>query len=136
VTIQNGVVYGFSYGVRFAKCSNGIAQNLRLISPGISVSLLLTAGTIVRNNQMTSPGTSAGVGVDIEGGSGNLVKENVISSFQVDVFAKGGNYFTEKMVSNAVIGFDLSNTDKYRFNTTFNCTAPFSGGVAVNAENN
>jgi hypothetical protein len=52
------------------------------------------------------------------------------------VFAEGGNYFFENMVSNAIIGFDLSGTDKYRFNTTFNCTAPFDGGTAVNAENN
>jgi hypothetical protein len=51
------------------------------------------------------------------------------------VFAEGGNYFFENM-SNAIIGFDLSDTDKYRFNTTFNCTAPFDGGTAVNAENN
>jgi hypothetical protein len=43
---------------------------------------------------------------------------------------------SENMVSNAVIGFDLSNTDKYRFNATFNCTAPFVGGTAVNAEHN
>jgi hypothetical protein len=56
--------------------------------------------------------------------------------FGVCVFAEGGNYFFENMVSNAIIGFDLSGTDKYRFNTTFNCTAPFDGGTAVNAENN
>jgi hypothetical protein len=30
----------------------------------------------------------------------------------------------------------LGGTDKYRFNTTFNCTAPLNGGTALNAENN
>jgi hypothetical protein len=27
-------------------------------------------------------------------------------------------------------------SDKYRFNTTFNCTTPFSGGTALTDENN
>jgi hypothetical protein len=52
------------------------------------------------------------------------------------VFGGGGDYFAENMVSNAIIGFDLATADKYRFNTTFNCTAPFDWGTAVNAENN
>ena len=137
VTIQNGIVYGFRYGVRFAKCANGIIQNLRLIGPRTGVSLSFTSGTIVRNNQINGPGSGVpGTGIDIEGGSGNLVNGNVISGFGVCVFGEGGNYFFENMVSNAVIGFDLSGTDKYRFNTTFNCTAAFDGGTAVNAENN
>lgn len=91
----------------------------------------------MRNNQINGPGSGVpGTGIDIEGGSGNLVNGNVISGFGVCVFGEGGNYFLENMVSNAVIGFDLSGTDKYRFNTTFNCTAAFDGGTAVNAENN
>jgi nitrous oxidase accessory protein NosD len=139
VTIQNGIIIGFRIGVQFNRCGNGIAQNLRFLGPRIGLSLFKTSGSIVKNNQMTGEGTSLGIGVDIEGSKGNLVSGNVISSFQVDVFAEGGNYFTENMVSNAAIGFDLSggpNGDKYRFNTTFNCTASFSGGIPVNSENN
>ena len=82
------------------------------------------------------PGSNVpSTGIDIEGGSGNLVTGNVVSGFGVCVFAEGGNYFLQNMASNAIIGFDLSSTDKYRFNTTFNCTAPFDGGTALNAEN-
>jgi copper-binding protein NosD len=137
VTIQNGIVFGFTYGIRYNHCSRGITQNLRLASPQISVSLYFTSGTIIRNNQINGPGASApATGIDIEGGNGNFVNQNVISNFGVCVFAEGGNYFFENMVSNATIGFDLSTSDKYRFNTTFNCSAPFDGGTAVNAENN
>jgi nitrous oxidase accessory protein NosD len=136
VTIQNGIVIGFTRGVQLARCGNGIVQNLRFNGPLIGVSLFLTSGTIVRNNQLNGPGSNSGTGIEIQGGKGNQVNQNVVSAFAVCVFAEGGNYFTENMVSNAVIGFDLSNSDKYRFNTTFNCTAPFDGGTAVNAENN
>jgi hypothetical protein len=40
------------------------------------------------------------------------------------------------MVSNCTIGLDLSASDKYRFNTTFNCPTPFFGGTALTDENN
>jgi hypothetical protein len=85
---------------------------------------------------LTSNGTS-GEGIDIFGGGGNLVSGNVISGFDVGVFAAGGNnYSLENMVSNCAFGFDLSASDKYRFNTTFNCTTPFFGGTALTDNNN
>jgi hypothetical protein len=40
------------------------------------------------------------------------------------------------MVSNSGFGFELSTSDKYRFNTTFNCTTPFTGGIALTDNNN
>ena len=143
VTIQNGIIVGFTRGVFFnypggsTSNSGNIVQNLRLTNNGVRVTLFNAKGSIVRNNQITGPGSNvASTGIDIEGGGGNLVSANVVSAFGVCVFGEGGNYFTENMVSHAVIGFDLSNTDKYRFNTTFSCTAPFGGGTAVNPENN
>jgi hypothetical protein len=141
VTIQNGIIVNFFHGVFFtystALNSGNVVQNLRLTNPIIGIQLFKAAGSIVRNNQIRGPGsTTSTTGIEIDGGGGNLVSGNVVSDFGVCVFAEGGNYFFENMVSNAIIGFDLSNTDKYRFNTTFNCTAPFDGGTAVNAENN
>ncbi len=87
---------------------------------------------------MTSPsnGTS-GFGVRIFSGGGNLVSGNVISGFDAGVFAAGANnYFLENMVSNCSFGFALDTSDKYRFNTTFNCTTPFTGGIALTDNNN
>jgi Periplasmic copper-binding protein (NosD) len=143
ITIQNGVIVGFTHGVYFNYTggttvnSGNIVQNLRFTNNTIGITLFSATASIIRNNQFVGPGSSvASTGIDIEGGSGNLVTGNVVSGFGVCVFAEGGNYFLQNMVSNAVIGFDLSGTDKYRFNTTFNCTASFDGGTALNAENN
>ena len=142
VIIQNGIIAVFHYGIYFDRTgatalnSGNIVQNLRLTNVTDGVFLFTVAGSIVRNNQITSLTAGSGVGIDVEGGGTNLVSGNVISGFQVGVFGGGGNYFLENVVSNAVIGFDLANTDKYRFNTTFNCTGPFDGGVALTDNNN
>jgi copper-binding protein NosD len=106
-----------------------------VISVIVGVVLRTVAGSIVRNNQMTSP-SPTGTGIFISGGGGNLVSGNVISGFGIGVFAEGNNYFLENMVSNCNFGFTLSASDKYRFNTTFACTTPFTGGTALTDENN
>jgi nitrous oxidase accessory protein NosD len=138
------IIAVFYYGVYIehtggtALNSGDIVQDLRLTNVTWGVVLSTVAGSIVRNNQITSTsnGTS-GEGIDIFGGGGNLVSGNVISGFDVGVFAAGGNnYSLENMVSNCAFGFDLSASDKYRFNTTFNCTTPFFGGTALTDNNN
>src|ERR1700730_14372913 len=142
VIIQNGVIAVFLYGVYIehtggtALNSGDIVQDLRLTNVTSGVVLSTVAGSIVRNNQITC-GPTSGEGIDIFGGGGNLVSGNVISGFDVAVFAAGGNnYSLENMVSNCTFGFDLSASDKYRFNTTFNCTTPFFGGTALTDNNN
>jgi hypothetical protein len=105
VTIETGILQGFTYGVRFEHSLGRVTENLKLIGPSLGVSFYFTAGTIVRNNQLNGPGSSSGTGIDIEGGNRNLVSQNVISNFAVCAFGEGGNYFAENMVSNAIIDF-------------------------------
>src|SRR6202048_404795 len=88
VIIQNGIIAVFFYGVYIehtggtALNSGDIVQDLRLTNVNIGVVLFTVAGSIVRNNQITSTsnGTS-GEGIDIFGGGGNLVSGNFISGF-------------------------------------------------------
>ena len=142
VIIQNGIIAVFHYGIYIehtggtALNTGDIVENLRLTNVNYGVVLTTVAGSIVRNNQITSLTAGLGIGIDIVGSGGNLVSGNVISGFDVGVDAFGNNYFLENMVSNCVDGFLLSTTDKYRFNTTFNCTTPFSGGTALTDNNN
>ncbi len=142
VVIQNGIIAVFTYGVYIehtggtALITGDIVENLKLTNVTDGVVLTTIAGSIVRDNQITSTsnGTS-GAGIFISGG-GNLVSGNVISGFDEGVFGGGGNYCLENMVSNCSFGLALSGSDKYRFNTTFNCTTPFSGGTALTDNNN
>jgi nitrous oxidase accessory protein NosD len=110
-------------------------QNLRLTDDTYGVVLYDVAGSIVRNNQITSSPSSLQGGISITG-PGNLVSGNVISGFSAGVFSAGENYFLENTVSNCDFGFELQTNDKYRFNTTFNCTTPFRSGIALTDENN
>jgi hypothetical protein len=144
VIIQNGIIAVFYYGVYIEHTggttlnSGDIVQDLRVTDVRYGVVLSTVAGSVVRNNQITSTsnGTS-GFGIDIfSGGSGNLASGNVISGFDVGVFAVGNNYSLENMLSNCTFGFDLAASNKYRFNTTFNCTTPFFGGTALTDNNN
>jgi nitrous oxidase accessory protein NosD len=144
VIIQNGIIAGFTYGAYFERTggpqgtalnSGNIVQNLRLTDDTYGVILYNVAGSIVRNNQITSSPSSIQAGISITG-PGNLVSGNVISGFSAGVFSAGENYFLENTVSNGDFGFLLQPDDKYRFNTTFNCTTPFRSGVALTDENN
>ncbi len=141
VIIQNGIIAVFHYGIYFDRTggtalnTGDIVESLRLTNVTYGIILFTVAGSIVRNNQITSTAT-LGIGIDIFGGGGNLASGNVISGFDVGVSAGGDNYFLENMVSNCNFGFDLSASDKYRFNTTFNCSTPFAGGTALTDNNN
>ncbi len=143
VIIQNGIIAVFFYGVYIehtggtALNTGDIVENLKLTNVTYGAVLITVAGSIVRNNQITSTsnGTS-GAGIFISGSGGNLVSGNVISGFDAGVDTFGNNYCLENMVSNCAFGFALSASDKYRFNTTFNCTTPFSGGTALTDNNN
>ena len=141
VIIQNGIIAVFTYGVYIehtggtALNSGDIVQDLKLTNVTYGVVLITVDGSIVRNNQMTSP-SPVNSGTVILGSGGNLVSGNVISGFFDGVFSDGNNYCLENMVSNCSFGFNLTTGDKYRFNTTFNCSTPFSGGVALTDNNN
>jgi hypothetical protein len=142
VIIQNGIIAVFHYGIYIehtggtALNSGNIVQNLRLTNVTYGVVLSTVAESIVRNNQITSLTSNHGTGIDSEGAGGNLISGNVISGFGAGVFSGGDNYSLENMVSNCGFGFFLSASDKYRFNTTFNCTTPFNGGTPLTDENN
>jgi hypothetical protein len=141
VIIQNGIIAVFYYGVYIehtggtALNSGDIVQDLRVTDVRYGVVLTTVAGSIVRNNQITSLTAGSGAGIYSVGG-GNLASGNLISGFDEGVFGGGGNYCLENMVSNCAFGLALSASDKYRFNTTFNCTTPFAGGTALTDENN
>ncbi len=142
VTIQNGSILDFYFAVSFDReeatlNSGNILQNLRLTNATWGVTLYGITGSIVRNNQMTTFTEKQGIAIDsMFGGGGNLVSGNVISGFGTGVRSDGNSYFLENMVSNCINGFTLFSSDKYRFNTTFNCTTPFIGGTALTDENN
>jgi hypothetical protein len=66
------------------------------------------------------------------------VERGCSSTVEIDSVMENGDdaVLDNDMVSNCAFGFALSINDKYRFNTTFNCFTPFSGGIALTDDNN
>ena len=64
--------------------------------------------------------------------------EHIVSGGEFGVLTQfsTGDYAESNFVYNCQQGVSLSFGDKYRANTTTGCQFPFSGGTAVNAENN
>ena len=64
--------------------------------------------------------------------------EHTASGGELDVLTQfsTGNYAESNFVYNCQQGVSFSFGDKYRTNTSTGCQFPFSGGTAVNAENN
>src|SRR5580700_2820699 len=98
VIIQNGIIAVFFYGVYIehtggtALNSGDIVQGLRLTNVTFGVVQITIAGSVVRNNQITSLTAGSGAGIYLAGSGGNLASGNVISGFDVGVEAFGNNY--------------------------------------------
>ncbi|HET9373327.1 MAG TPA: hypothetical protein VFO40_00020 [Chthoniobacterales bacterium] len=140
VTIQNGIIVAFTYGVYYAGTTNlnsgNIVQNLRLTNVLNGIFLVGATLSKVTNNQIINFGAVGGTGVYLAGG-GDIANGNIISGFSAGIASFGNSYLFENTLSNCGTGLNMfSATDKYRCNTTFNCSTAFSGGIAVNAENN
>jgi hypothetical protein len=143
ITVQNGQIIGFYVGVYLDNPSSGslnaghLVEGMRITD--CTFGIFLTDGTtsVFQNNQIST--TVAGTeGIGFGNGSGNRVAGNVVSGYSTfaGIFSTGSNYIDENTVSNCGTGIVMSGSDKYRFNTTLNCTTSFSGGIAEFAENN
>jgi hypothetical protein len=142
VNIQNGIVAGFFYGVYLSDAggatlnSGNIVQNLKLTINQYGIVLAGTQGSSATNNQITGPTGNGAIGILVGVGSGNVVSGNIISAYNGGIESGGNNYLFENTVSNCGTALFMQPGDKYRSNTTFNCSTPFNGGIALTSDNN
>ena len=141
ITIQNGIIIGFNYGLYLnylggTKINSGnIVQNLKLSNNLDGIFMVGATVSRVTNNQIINSTGVGGTGIYIAGGS-NVASGNIINGFSAGIASFGNSYLFENMISNCNTGLFMQGTDKYRFNTTFSCNTPFSGGTALTSDNN
>jgi nitrous oxidase accessory protein NosD len=141
VTIQNGTIVGFNYGVYFnylggTKLNSGnIVRNLKLTDNLDGIFLVGATLSKVTDNQIINSNGVGGTGVYIAGGS-NVASGNIINGFSAGIATFGNSYLFENTISNCNTGLFMQGSDKYRFNTTFSCNIPFSGGTVLTSDNN
>ncbi len=143
VIIQNGIIAVFHYGIYIehtggtALNTGDIVENLRLTNVNDGVVLITVAGSIVRNNQITSTLRR------LRYWNRYLRQWRQPGQRKCHLWIRRRRRCVRAIIISsrtwlaiALFGFLLDATDKYRFNTTFDCTTPFSGGTALTDNNN
>jgi hypothetical protein len=144
VTIENGKVTGFYYGIYFSNGSGDLAnnaghivENMRITHCSVAVQLNFGSGCVIRNNYINGFGTRFPVGVYLGGGGGNqLIRNRVLNCYEGIAAFDGNSSLESNFVYNCAFGLDMDDSDKYRFNTTISCATPFSHGKPRTDDNN
>ena len=156
ITIQNGAVVGFLYGIYFDGGSNNtgnVITNMRLPSntdAGIYLTNPVTCR--VENCQVNKTGGTTALGANsdtygirVSGGS-VLVKNNQVSTITPVGTGTGNGIYCSNSLSHFVVGNQIDNCglglrmnsaqgNKYQNNLTASCTTPFSGGQDAGGNN-
>jgi parallel beta-helix repeat protein len=143
VTVQNGTIVGFSWGVLTNDSSQDIIQNLQLINNRIGVTIYRGGrGHLVQDCYIVGKGktsTDAAEGIDIDGAASSVqVKNNQISDLYyagIHCDSQQGSAIIHNYIANTNYGLLLGNSVYYQGNVVTNCTTPFQGGHAVGGEN-
>ena len=149
ITIKNGTVRGFLYGIYLAGSSSQghVVEDVRVdqnTSIGINVQ---GSGNIVRNNQVVTTGGTTNYGANAPAygifvlGNGPQVINNAVTNtfgqgtgiaYGIFFSSVTGGFAVNNRISTADRGIHFSaSTGKYRDNLTFGVTTPFTGGTAV-----
>jgi hypothetical protein len=141
VTIENGTIDGFYYGIYFPSGSGSgvnsghIIENMRITHSYTGVYLYYGFGCLIQNNYFNGfNAISRGVYI-AEGGGNQLIRNRALNCTDgFDVF--NGNSLESNFAYNCGWGFSMDYSDKYRFNTTINCPLPFALGTPLTDDNN
>jgi hypothetical protein len=118
VTIENGKVAGFYYGIYFSNGSGDpannagqIVENMRITHCSIAVQLNFGSGCLIRNNYINGFSTRFPVGVCLDGGGGNqLIRNRVLNCYE-GIATFGGNSLESNFVYNCAFGLDMDDSD-------------------------
>jgi hypothetical protein len=156
ITIKNGTVRGFFYGILLetAGASQGhVVEEIRADQNTFNGIQVQGAGNIVRNNQVVATGgtTALGPNADAYGilasGAGprvlnndviNTVKQGSATAWGIffDTTVNGGMAVNNRItVADSGIEYNGISPGKYRDNLTFGVTTPFSGGTDAGNNN-
>jgi hypothetical protein len=142
VTVQNGTVDGFHFGIYFPNGSGvtnntgDIVENMRITHSAFGIYVYYAVGCLIQNNYINGFNINYPVGVYlVEGGGNQLIRNRVLNCYE-GIAAFSDDSLESNFIYNCVFGRDMDYTDKYRFNTTINSATPFSLGTPLTDDNN
>jgi len=123
VTIKNGVVYGFGYGVKFdAGSGSSLIKNVTLANNGIGINTAANRSTI---EGCFMSGTGAGSGIALAANTtGVLAENNQINGFSYGIQSAAGSdsKYDYNRISNCNIGLYVYSADEYIGNVFTGCS--------------
>jgi Right handed beta helix region len=150
ITVENGEILGFKYGIYLNGPSSGATFNLGHVLQGLRFAYCTYAGiylnfadnSLIQNCQLSSLGfTGGGVGVGTFSAGIYIISRNggtrvyrcqvlhAATTGFVGIGGVQGSYWEQNLATNCEFGFAFGNSNAaYRDNATFGCTTPFSGG--------
>ena len=123
VTIKNGTVYGFGYGVKFdANSENAVITRVTLANDAIGISTAAAKNT-VENCSMI--GTGAGSGIALAANTtGMLAENNQINGFSYGIQSAAGSdsKYNYNRISSCNVGLYVYSADEYIGNVFTGCS--------------
>ncbi len=113
VTVENGSIHGFAFGVRLVRSHSNVLRSLSILgSPIAGISLELSNENAVERSSLAGPGPAVGgsIGVSIRGGAGNFVASSEIHSSAFGMLLGSTNYVPAS--ENVVDGSYVHGNDK------------------------
>jgi Right handed beta helix region len=123
VTVKNGTVYGFGYGVKFdAHSRNAMVNKIILANEGIGISTASNNSTI---EGCFMSGTGAGSGIALVAGTtGVLAENNQIDGFSHGIQSTAGSNskYNYNRISGCNVGLYVYSADEYIGNVFTGCS--------------
>lgn len=141
VKIQNGTVSGFTIGISLkGNVEDAVVQEMRLTqNKQIGIDIFVTAsGCLCKDNYITTSRN----GIICNGPYTQLSRNRVLDCFEHGIAIGAGlsvgarTYVDSNLVCKCGTGISSSPFTKLRFNTTLDCTIPFTHGTDVGASSN
>jgi len=129
VTVRNGTIYGFGYGVKFDSASkNTVVKKVTLANDAVGVDTAADKSTI-EGCFLSGPGFGSGIAL-APNTPGVLAKDNQIDGFSYGIQSAGGSEsrYNYNHISSCNVGLFVSGTDEYIGNVFTACSVDIQQG--------
>ena len=129
VTVRNGTIYGFGYGVKFDSASeNPVVRKVTLANDAVGIDTA-AAKSIIEGCFMSGPGFGSGIAL-APNTTGVIAKRNQIDGFSYGIQSTAGSEseYRYNHISSCNVGLYASSTDEYIGNVFTGCSVDIQQG--------
>jgi hypothetical protein len=129
VTVRNGTIYGFGYGVKFDSASkNTVVKKVTLANDAVGVDTAAVKSTI-EGCFLSGPGFGSGIAL-APNTTAVLANQNQIDGFSYGIQSAAGSQskYNYNHISGCNVGLSVSSADQYTGNVFTSCSVDIQQG--------